>query len=70
MQTYSKRRPRFRVKIPVTQTIEYKIYLLKKELGKQEKTLQYQLLIFGEWKQITLEDYQECVRLQMNVRII
>lgn len=36
-------RNRIRIKIPVTQTIEYKIYCLKKELGKQEKTLQYQV---------------------------
>lgn len=63
-------RNRIRIKIPVTQTIEYKIYCLKKELGKQEKTLQYQVLFFGEWKPVSLEDYQECVKLNMNVRII
>lgn len=56
--------------IPVHESIEYKIIQLKKELGHDsKKAVQYQVLIFGEWRNVSIEDYQECKHLNMNVRI-
>ena len=56
--------------IPVHESIEYKIIQKKKELGISAKAPQYQLLIFGEWKDISLSDYQQCLTLNMKVRIL
>lgn len=56
--------------IPVRESIEYKIIQKKKELGISAKAPQYQLLIFGEWKDISLSDYQQCLTLNMKVRIL
>lgn len=56
--------------VPVHESIEYKIIQKKKELGISAKAPQYQLLIFGEWKDISLSDYQQCLTLNMKVRIL
>lgn len=53
--------------IPVRESIEYKIARLRKELD-MTSTTKYQLLIFGEWKDISREDYEQCLTLNMNVR--
>lgn len=53
--------------IPVRESIEYKIARMRKELDMMSTT-KYQLLIFGEWKDISREDYEQCLTLNMNVR--
>lgn len=55
--------------IPVRESIEYKIARLRKELDMMSSTMKYQLLIFGKWKDISKEDYEQCLTLNMNVRI-
>ena len=66
-------RKRIRVRkvtgVPVKESVEYRILQLKKELGMPNRCPEYQVLMFGEWRKISLEDYQECKRLNMNVRI-
>ena len=54
--------------IPVRETVEYRIARLRKELGMIGSSTKYQLLIFGEWKDISREDYEQCLTLNMNVR--
>lgn len=64
-------RKRFRVKgVPYKESVEYKIYMLKKELGKKETSLQYQFLFFGEWKQITVDEYLKYQEMNLTVRVI
>ena len=56
--------------IPINETIEYKIIQLKKELGMDsKKAINYQVMMFGEWRNVSIEDYQECKQLKMNIRI-
>ena len=64
-----KRRPRIKG-LPVRKTIEYRIIQLKKELGYDPKTPQYQIMMFGEWRNMSLEDYKQAKSAGMNVRIL
>ena len=57
--------------VPVRESIEYKIIQKKKELGLNSRTPQYQMLFLGEWRNITEEQYLECIKLnQQNIRIL
>lgn len=56
--------------VPIKESIEYKILQLKKELGKTEKTIQYQVLFLGEWQTIDVDTYRKYLFLGMNVRVI
>ena len=68
-----RKRVRFRhvTGVPYKEAVEYRIMQLKKELGKTEvKSVKYQLMFLGDWKDVSFEDYQECLKLNMKVRMI
>lgn len=67
-------RKRIRVRkvtgVPVKESVEYRILQLKKELGYDPKTPRYQIMMFGEWRNMSLEDYKQAKEAGMNVRML
>lgn len=67
-------RKRIRVRkvtgVPVKESVEYRILQLKKKLGIPAKAPQYQIMMFGEWRNMSLEDYKQAKAAGMNVRIL